>query len=145
MNKVVIKNWKEELPEIIAGYDMKDMFNCDETALFFKQPTTKSLLIHGDHGHGNKRNKSRVSLLLCTSRLGEKEKILLIGASQNSRALKAPDKSKLPVIYRAQKKSCITGIIFVSCIKDFDTRMTNSKRLVLFMDYAECTTFPMYA
>ena len=47
VNKVVIKNWKEDLPGIIAGYDMKYIFNCDETALFFKLPTTKSLLIHG--------------------------------------------------------------------------------------------------
>ena len=67
VNKVVSKNWKEEPPVIIAGYDMKEIFNCDETALFFKQPTTKSLLIHGNHGHGNKRDKSRISLLLCTS------------------------------------------------------------------------------
>ena len=134
VNKVVIKNWKEELPGIIAGYDMKDIFNCDETASsFFEQPTTKSLIIHGDHGHGNKRDKSRVSLLLCTSWLGEK--ILLIGASQNPRALKGTDKSKLPVIYRAQKKSWMPGIVFVSWIKDFDTRMTNSKRRVYWTPY----------
>ena len=42
VNKVVIKNWKEELPGVIAGYDMKDIFNCHETALFFKQPITPS-------------------------------------------------------------------------------------------------------
>ena len=99
MNKVVIKNCKEELPVIFAGCEMKDIFNCDETALFFKQPTTKSLLINGDHGHGNKRDKSRVSLLLFASWIGEKEKILVFGASQNPRALKGTDKSKLPVIY----------------------------------------------
>ena len=108
-----------------------------------KQPTTKSLLIHGDHGHGNKRDKSRVSLLLCTSWLGEEEKILLIGASQNPRALKGTDKSKLPVIYRAQKKSWMTGIIFVSWLKDFDTRMTKSKRrMLLFIDNAGVHNIP---
>ena len=116
---------------------MADIFNCDETALFFKQATTKSLVIHGDHGHGDKRDKSRFSLLLCASWLGEKEKILLIGASENPRALKGTDKSKLPVIYRAQKKSWMTGNIFASWINDFDSRMKNSKRCVLlFMDNA---------
>ena len=57
VDKVVIKNWQEELPKIIAGYDVGDIFNCDETALFFKQLTNKSLVNHG--GHGDKRDKSR--------------------------------------------------------------------------------------
>ena len=33
----MIINWYEQLPGLIAGYDMADIFNCDETAFFFKQ------------------------------------------------------------------------------------------------------------
>lgn len=88
VDKVVIKNWKEEIPGIINGYEMRDIVNCDETALFFKQPTNNSLVTHSDHNHGYKRDISRITLLLCTSWAGEKEKILMIGASENLRALK---------------------------------------------------------
>ena len=38
VNKVVIKNWKQQLPVIFAGYDMKYIFNCDETLYFSNSP-----------------------------------------------------------------------------------------------------------
>ena len=34
VSKVVIKIWKEELSGIIAGYDMKYIFNCDQQLYF---------------------------------------------------------------------------------------------------------------
>ena len=73
------------------------------TALFLKQPCTKSLLIHSDQTHVNKWDKSRVSSLLCTSYLREKEKILLIGAIQKPRALKRTDKSNYQLFTELRK------------------------------------------
>ena len=136
VNKVVVSNWKEELPSITAAYSPSNIYNCDETALFYKQAATKSLIQVGDHGHGEKRSKSRVSLLLCASWMGEKEKVLLI-ASENPRALKGVDKSKLPVTYHSQKKAWMTTAIFKSWITNFDRRMRKQNRhVLLFMDNA---------
>ena len=136
-SKAVVRNWKEELPSIIAAYNPSDIYNCDETALFYKQTTTKSLIQVGDHGHGEKRSKSRVSLLLCASWMGEKEKVLLIATSKNPRALKGVDKSKLPVTYHSQKKAWMTTSIFKSWITNFDRSMRKQRRhVLLFMDNA---------
>ena len=64
---------------------------------FFKEPATKSLILPGDAGHGNKKDKSRGSIMFCASWMGGKVKLLLIGSSENPRALKGADKAKLPV------------------------------------------------
>lgn len=137
VDKVTAEKWKEDLPKIISGYHPSDIYNCDETALLYKQTTTKSLLKTSDQGHGQKRDKSRVSLLLCASWMGEKEKVLLIARSKNPRALQGANKAKLPVVYHSQGKAWMTGNIFTSWICDFDRRMREQKRrILLFMDNA---------
>ena len=65
VDKVTAEKWKGDLPSIITGYQQSDIFNCDETAHFYKQTTLKSLLKINDHGHGNKRNKSSFPLTVC--------------------------------------------------------------------------------
>ena len=32
----VVKDWKTELSEIITSFSEEDIFNCDETSLFYK-------------------------------------------------------------------------------------------------------------
>ena len=54
VDKILVKNWMEELPDILKEFEMKDVFNCDETGLIFKQATKKSLVRAGDSGHGKK-------------------------------------------------------------------------------------------
>ena len=66
-NKVIVKNWIDELPALLHGYEPADVFNCDETGLFFKAATNKSLVLSGDSGHGTKKDKSRLTLLMCCS------------------------------------------------------------------------------
>jgi hypothetical protein len=67
--------------------------------------------------------------------MGEKEKVLLIAPCENPRALKGADKTKLPVVYRSQRRAWMTGDIFNSWIRDFNRRMREQKRnVLLFMD-----------
>ncbi|KAI6648773.1 Tigger transposable element-derived protein 6-like [Oopsacas minuta] len=63
--------------------------------------TTKSLVLPKDTAHGIKQDKSRLTLIVCTSMLSEKEKILLMWKSEKPRALKGADMSKLPVVHKA--------------------------------------------
>ena len=85
------------LPDIIKDYKESDVFNCDETGLFFLQSSNRSLTMPGGDAHGVKQDKKRLTLLLTASWMGEKEKPLMIWKSENPRALKGTDKSKLPV------------------------------------------------
>ena len=95
VDKILVKNWMEELPDILKEYEMKDVFNCDETGLVFKQAKKKSLVRAGDSGHGEKVQKERLTVLICCSWIGEKEKLLMIGKAVNPRALKGANFGKL--------------------------------------------------
>ncbi|GFT01349.1 tigger transposable element-derived protein 4 [Nephila pilipes] len=36
VNEGTVEQWKEELSNLVEGYDLKNAFNCDETGLYFK-------------------------------------------------------------------------------------------------------------
>ncbi|KAI6659704.1 hypothetical protein LOD99_14629 [Oopsacas minuta] len=137
VEKVVLKNWEEDLPRVIRSYKPEDIYYLDETGLYFRVTTTTYLVLPKDAAHGIKQDKSRLTLMICTSMLGEKEKLLLIWKSEKPRALKGADMSKLPVVYKAQRKAWMTGLIFCSWMKDFDNRMYKSgRKILMFMDNA---------
>ena len=65
------------------GYATKDIFNCDETGLFYRTLPTRSLVVKG-----GKQAKDRITVLLCASVSGEKLQPLVIGKSRNPRSFK---------------------------------------------------------
>ena len=56
----VVKTWKQRLDSLIDEYSADDIFNCDETGLFYKALSTKSLVQKGDSSHGTKIPKDRL-------------------------------------------------------------------------------------
>ena len=55
--------------------------------------------------------------------------------------LKGADISKLPVLYKARKKSSMTGNIFCSLMKKFETRMHIAwGKVIMFMHNASVLT-----
>ena len=139
----VVQDWKEELPAILRDYEPSDVFNCDETGLFFKTATDRSLVLPGDDGHGHKKFKDRVTVMLCCNMMGEKCKPWVIGKSENPRALKGANRAAMPVRYVAQTNSWMTGDLFEDWIKWFDSdvsRANSSRQVLLFMDNASVHT-----
>ena len=122
MDPVKVNNWKGELPGIIEGYAVSDIYNCDETGLLWKQTTNKSLVMQSNHAPATKKDKSRVTLQLCTSWVGRKERVLFIAKIQKPKALKGC------VIYKIQRKSWMTGFIFGK------RRQNESRKVLLFLD-----------
>ena len=57
----VVKTWKQRLDSLIDEYSADDIFNCDETGLFYKALPTKSLVQKGDSAMGPKYQ--RIDLL----------------------------------------------------------------------------------
>lgn len=53
-----VNDWKDRLPDILRGYDPKDVFNMDETGLFFKALPDKTLSIRGEQCKGGKSPKT---------------------------------------------------------------------------------------
>ncbi|XP_037514583.1 tigger transposable element-derived protein 4-like [Rhipicephalus sanguineus] len=57
----------EKLPGVLERYVDKDVYNCDETALFFQMTPPKTHALKGDPCPGGKHSKLRVTVLLCAN------------------------------------------------------------------------------
>ena len=105
VNTTVTDDWKHRLQFIVAKYQPQDIFNADETGLFWRALPNKTLAVSSSDCHGTKNSKERLTVLFCVNFAGEKLKPLVIGKSENPRCFKSIKKVDLPVIYRSNKKA----------------------------------------
>jgi hypothetical protein len=87
MSTEAVKNWKELLPSLIKNYALEDVWNLDETGLFWRALPSRSLVEKSDAAKGGKLAKERVTMCLLCSCTGEKYIPLVIGKSSTPRAL----------------------------------------------------------
>ena len=131
----VVDNWKQKLPAIIEGYELRDIYNMDETGLSFRQTTNKTLCHSGEQCSGGKKVKVQMTVMLCANVLGEKEKALVIWKYKNPRCFKKMPHNQLPVHYYANKNAWMTSGLFEDWVKKLDRKMRHQKRkILLFMD-----------
>lgn len=134
VNPDTINDWINRMPDIINGYNPDDIFNMDETGLFYKVLPEKTLTFRGEKCSGGKRAKERLTVIICSNMSGtEKMPLLVIGKSQNPRCLR--NVRSLPVTYKANKRAWITGELFEKWLLSFDSKMRRLKRnVLLFID-----------
>jgi hypothetical protein len=70
------------LPNIIQGYDTRDIWNLDETGLLWKGVPNHSLVLQGKNCKPSKLAKERLTIVFFRSTTGEKFKPLMIGKLQ---------------------------------------------------------------
>ncbi|XP_046667060.1 tigger transposable element-derived protein 4-like [Homalodisca vitripennis] len=130
----VVVDWKASLPDLIKDYDPKNVFNADETALFFKCLPDKTYEFKEEKCHGGKHNKERITLLLASNMTGtDMLKPLVIGKSKKPRCF-AGVKS-LPVDYTANRKAWMNAELFADWLLKLDKQMGKGKRkIILFID-----------
>ena len=137
VNDEVVNDWKTKLQEILKSYDPKDVYNMDETGLFYRDSGNKSYIVKGRDYHGGKRSKDRIRIACCTNLLGEKEKLLVIGKSRSPRCFGKINVKHLPVIYKHNKKAWMTSGIFLAWVNILNNKMKKEKRnVLLFIDNA---------
>ncbi|CAF1535011.1 unnamed protein product [Rotaria sordida] len=80
VDPATVDEWKKRLVVMIDKYNPNDIYNADETGLFFKALPNRSLVTAKDSCKGGKRSKERFTVLLCTNMTGtDKLKPLMIG------------------------------------------------------------------
>ncbi|XP_041361034.1 tigger transposable element-derived protein 4-like [Gigantopelta aegis] len=133
VNQEVVDNWlTSKLPNYLAVFHPKDIFNADETGLFYKLVPQRTLQLKGEQCHGGKKSKDRITLLVTANMTGtEKLKLLVIGKSAKPRCFK--NVRSLPVDYRSNKKAWMTGALFTEWVKDLDKSMKRQKRKILLL------------
>lgn len=123
--------WRSDtLQQYLESYSPQDVFNADETALFFKLQPDKTITYKGDSCAGGKRSKERVTVLVAANMTGtEKVPLFVIGKALKPRCFK--NIRSLPTEYAANKKAWMTGDLFRKWLLKFDRRMELGGRRVL--------------
>ena len=110
---------KQKLVELLSKYRPEDVYNADETSLFFRMTPNQTLATKPVKG--KKKDKDQITVLLCTNATGtDKFKSLVIRKSANSRCFKNIRKKNLGAKYEANKKAWMTGDIFGHWIKSLN-------------------------
>ena len=80
VNVLTVNDWLQRIPIITEHYNAKNIFNCDETRLFYKATSDRSLTLEKENCKGGKKSKDRLSILFCVNSTGEEKlKHLVIG------------------------------------------------------------------
>ena len=123
---------RENLGETLKSYASEDIFNCDETGLFWKmQP---NYTIFNGHVARTKQSKDHVTVLLTCNATGSKKMCLLfIHKYENPKALKNINKNILPVNYYWNSKSWMQVSIWNEYLKKLNSwiPMKNSNTFLI--------------
>ncbi|XP_061126126.1 tigger transposable element-derived protein 1-like [Syngnathus typhle] len=105
-----------------GGFLPQQVFNCDETGLFWKKMPKRTYLTREEKSlPGHKPMKDRLTLLLCANASGDcKVKPLLVYHSETPRAFKKNNvqKSKLSVMWRSNPKALVTRQFFTEWFQE---------------------------
>ena len=138
----LITDGKQAAREVISKYEPRDVFNMDETGLFFKMTPDRSLTT-ADDTKGVKRQKDRITVALCCNLDGsEKMRPFVIGKTLKPRCFKH-FRPELYVDYTANKKAWMNGELFEEWIKKLDRKMGfQGRQILLLLDNAPSHILP---
>ena len=74
MQGSTIDSWKERLPEIVSCYTKENIYNMDETGVFWRALPSKGFGEKGKGCKGGKQSKHRITVAFFVSAAGVKEK-----------------------------------------------------------------------
>ncbi|XP_014240678.2 LOW QUALITY PROTEIN: tigger transposable element-derived protein 4-like [Cimex lectularius] len=125
----VSENWLQCIwPTTRENFADEDIYNADETGLFYRLTPDKTLLFKGESCHGGKHSKETVTVLVASNMTGtDKKKLLIIGKSP--RCFK--NVQKLPLDYTHNKKAWMTSEIFSDWLRKWDEELQKKKRKIL--------------
>ena len=73
-----VESWKERLPEIIAAYARYDIWNMNETELFWKPLSDFVFGLKGKECVGGKKSKQSFTVAIFVTASGKEEKPVVI-------------------------------------------------------------------
>ena len=98
--------------ELTADYTLNQIFNCDETGLYYKMLPGRTLTTTHNDPSGAKKAKERMTINACSNVTGSiKLPLLFIGKAKNPRCFRMIDQATLPVVYRNQRNAWVDTII----------------------------------
>ncbi|UYV78592.1 hypothetical protein LAZ67_16002085 [Cordylochernes scorpioides] len=126
-----------------SGYDPANIYNADETGLFFQLIPDLTLAHKDENCRGVKRMKQRITVLLCCNSTGtDKRRLLIIGKSAKPRCLRnfSPH---FYCTYTSNSKAWMTSSIFQEWLLQFSKQLVSEgRRILLLLDNATSHCVP---
>ena len=124
-------NGQIKLRKILKDYSLNDVFNFDETGLFYRLEPNGPV-------KRTKKYKDRVSIGLCANADGsEKLMPVLIHKSKKPRSFNNGFNPDMFLEYYFNKKAWMTSVIFVQFVEKLERKMRRAKRkIILLVDNA---------
>ena len=131
------------LSELLHTYDPGDIYNADETGIYYHALPNGTLTEKTTEISRSKKLKDRITALVsCNMTDTDKHRLLVIGKSKDPRCFR--EVKNLPVIYKNNKNSWMTSEIFTDWLKDLNKDMHRQKRNVLLL-VDNCSAHPSSA
>lgn len=126
-----VNNWLDDVwNKVKNDYKENDVFNIDETGVFYNLMPDKTLKFKGEKCIGGKLSKERVTVLIGANMTGtEKRKLLVIGKSKQPRCFKHV--KTLPVKYEGNKRAWMTSELFSKELRSWDATLRKKNRKIL--------------
>ena len=133
-----LETWKETvLVPTLSRYSPNDIYNGDETALFYKSLPHRTYCFDGDKPAGSAKHKDRLTLLIITNMDGsDHRKLSVIGKSKTPRCLQKKYKMQvkdMSVDWYASKNAWMTGEIHHQIMSKLNNEMRLSNRHILYV------------
>lgn len=127
-------DWRSHVATMCEGYGLRNVFNMDETGLFFRAVPDKT--VHQEKiCHRGELANERFTLSFCINALGEKETPVVICP----KCIKENDAPQLGVECYENSSAWMTPDIFSQWVTKFNERMIQENRkILLFLDDAPC-------
>ncbi|XP_003739977.1 tigger transposable element-derived protein 4-like, partial [Galendromus occidentalis] len=113
VNESMVTKWSiEKLPTLLAPFAPRNVFNADETGLFYRLLPNKTICFKGDPCVGGKKSKERLTVMVAANMDGsEKLPLLVIGKSGKPRCFKHV--KTLPTEYTFNRKAWMTSQVLI--------------------------------
>jgi len=69
-----VDEWRIKVKQLISSYEPRNIYNADETGLFYKILPNKTLSFKNEICTSGKKSKERLPVMLCVNLIGEFEK-----------------------------------------------------------------------
>lgn len=117
--------------ELLSGYEPSNIFNFDESGLFWKLFPDRTMANKNHSVEGAKKLKERLSILFGVSECGEKLPPLIIGKSKKPRAFKNKNVESLGVYYDHNASAWMTTSIFKSYFQKLNEKFKAAGRKIV--------------
>jgi hypothetical protein len=123
---------RSDLQELLSGWNLDDVYNCDETALYWKLEPSKTLARHPVAG--TKKPKDRVTVLLTCNATGTSKLIpVFIHKFKDPRCMRNINRKDLPVYYYWNSSAWMQAGIFVHWLTKLNQDLRKQRRCILLL------------